>query len=434
MAIHHLLRETEVEESAGIITYIDFVAAFDSIYHSYMLESLKKYGVPLKYIRLVSAIYQHATVRVRLQEKGGNRSYSRNIPVRRGAIQGDIPSPIVFLVALDRLLKDHGGLSTGINVTNELMLSDLEFADDAALANDDTVAASQRLTSLSEHAKPAGMKISVPKTKVQHIRWKPKVAPTTEADIANLPKEKKFKFECESCEMTYPTNHGLAVHRGRWCKRSRRAKKPSRKGTVADRIISRMKVEEHQKTLPTVKMGQEELENTSSFVYLGAEVPGDGDQKVTLKHRCDIAWARFNEYRTVLTSTKLPVKLRIRLYAALVISTMIYGSSAWLFEEKLRRSLNGINSKMLAAITKRTIHEEAREPTFNVVNHVLKRRRAYLGHILRMEPHRAVRRYLLELNPNEAPFIPGSLLDDTDYETVDQMLNDADNRTLWHMD
>ena len=176
MAIHRLLRDTEAEnQTAGVITYIDFVAAFDSINHSYMLESLKQYDVPLKYVRLVSAIYRNAAIRVRLQEVGGARSYSRAVPVRRGAIQGDIPSPVVFLVALDRLLREHGGLDTGLPITPDLMLSDLEFADDAALGNEDTEDASERVTHLNEHAGlEAGMSISVPKTKAQHIRHKQK--------------------------------------------------------------------------------------------------------------------------------------------------------------------------------------------------------------------------------------------------------------------
>ena len=59
MAIHRLLRDIEnSDETADIITYIDFVAAFDSINHSYMLESLKQYDVPLKCMRLVNAIYK----------------------------------------------------------------------------------------------------------------------------------------------------------------------------------------------------------------------------------------------------------------------------------------------------------------------------------------------------------------------------------------
>ena len=432
MAIHHLLERTGVGESAGVITYIDFVAAFDSIYHSYMLESLKQYGVPLKYVRLVRAIYQHAAVRVRIQEKGGGRSYSRCIPVRRGAIQGDIPSPIAFLVALDRLLKEHGGLDTGIRLTDELLLSDLEFADDAALPNENTDDASVRLTELNVHAEPAGMSISVPKTKVQHLRKKPKVSPTTEEDIANLPAEKKFKFECPACGMTYPTQHGLNVHRGRrFCKGSKTAKKPSRRGTVADRIISRIKVDEYQKSLPTVKMGNQELENVYTFDYLGSAIAGDGDQQVALKNRSDIAWGRFNDNRTTVTSTKLSVELRVRLHVALTVSTLAYGSSAWLLDDSMKRTLNGISSKMLSTITRRSIHEEAREPTFSVIDYVLKRRRSYLGHILRMDPQRAVRRYLLELNPRVAPFIPGSLLDDTNCESVEELMNHAEDRSYW---
>ena len=61
-------------------------------------------------------------------------------------------------------------------------------------------------------------------------------------------------------------------------------------GTVADRLITKMKVEKHQDLLPKVKMGSNELDNVYSHVYLAAEIAGDGDQQVTLRHRCDIAW------------------------------------------------------------------------------------------------------------------------------------------------
>ena len=62
------------------------------------------------------------------------KSYSRNIDVRRGVIQGDIPSPVCFLVALDKLLKDHGNPpNSGIQLTPALHLASLEYADDAAM-------------------------------------------------------------------------------------------------------------------------------------------------------------------------------------------------------------------------------------------------------------------------------------------------------------
>ena len=144
--------------------YIDFVAAFDSIYHSYMLESMKRYGVPLKYIRLVAEIYKNASVRVRLQEKGGHRSYSRNIPIRRGAIQGDIPSPVVFLIALDRLQKEYGSLHTGIRITEQLTLSELAFADDAALGNQNTRC---ELENYSSERRSPGSLICIPTNSYQ---------------------------------------------------------------------------------------------------------------------------------------------------------------------------------------------------------------------------------------------------------------------------
>ena len=168
--------------------------------------------------------------------------------------------------------------------------------------------------------------------------------------------------------MTYLTKHGLGVHKGRWCPGHKEGKKPSRKGTVADRIVSRTKVDKYQKDIPKVKLGDKELDNVYSFVYLGAEIAGDGDQEVTVKHRTDIACGRFGEYRKVLTSAKLAIPARIRLYKSLVISTMIYGSSAWLLTERIKQKINGVSSKFLFQITKRSIHEEAGNPTFNVLS------------------------------------------------------------------
>ena len=62
-AINHLLSQAEDDtKSLGVITYIDFSAAFDSILHSYLFNALNEYGVPAKYCRLVKAIYDSAMV------------------------------------------------------------------------------------------------------------------------------------------------------------------------------------------------------------------------------------------------------------------------------------------------------------------------------------------------------------------------------------
>ena len=120
------------------------------------------------------------------------------------------------------------------------------------------------------------------------MRPTPRMSETTERDIVNLPPEKAFKFECTNCGMTYPAKHGLAVHKI-WKKKN--TKKPSRKGTVADRIVNKMKVVQHQSTLEKVLLGTNELQNVYSFTYLGAEISGDGNHETPLKHCSDVAWA-----------------------------------------------------------------------------------------------------------------------------------------------
>ena len=431
--INHLLKTAEQEVSQCVMTYIDFTAAFDSIKHSYLISALKEYNVPLKYCRLVKLIYDSAAMRVRIQEVGGKKSYSRNINIRRGVIQGDIPSPVCFLVALDKLLKDHGQLDKGILISTNLSISELDYADDCALPSPNSTTASERLTNLDTNAqREAGMVISIPKTKAQHIMKQPKMPDTTEVDVQNLPEDKQFKFRCEFCDMTYPTKHGLAVHQGRWCKKRKTSKKPSRKGTVADRIIKRMKTEVHQATLPKVHINNSELENVYSFTYLGADIPADGNPEVAVQHRTNIAWGRFGEYRTTLLSTKLPRSTRVRLYRTLIgQTTMIYGCEAWSFTEKIKKKINGVNSKMLSQITKRTIHQEAASPTFNIVGYIRKQRWSYLGHIIRLDPNRALRKFVIDLAPEEAPFTEGSLTADSHFSTKEELINAANNRVEW---
>ena len=155
-----------------------------------------------------------------------------------------------------------------------------------------------------------------------------------------------------------------------------------------------MKTEDHQATLPKVHINNNELENVYSFIYLGADIPADGDPEVAVQHRTNIAWGRFAEYRTTLQSTKLPRSTRVRLYKTLIgQTTMIYGCEAWSFTDNIKKKINGVNSKMLSQITKRAIHQEATSPTFNIVGYIRKQRWSYLGHIVRLDPNHALRKF-----------------------------------------
>ncbi len=75
---------------------------------------------------------------------------------------------------------------------------------------------------------------------------------------------------------------------------------------------------------------------------------------------------------------------------------------SWKMTEKVKRKLNGAASKMLATITGRTIQEEARNPTINVVMKARYRRWSWLGHVLRMPEHRLVRQVLRQTYSRDA--------------------------------
>ena len=59
---------------------------------------------------------------------------------------------------------------------------------------------------------------------------------------------------------------------------------------------------------------------------------------------------------------------------------------------------------MLSQIKKRSIHEEAKHPTFNVINHIKARRFEYLGHILRLDNDRTLKSLLIQSNARYSPF------------------------------
>ena len=60
------------------------------------------------------AIYSKANAVVRVQKADGSHTYSRSFDVRRGVLQGDIFSPLCFIVALSRIMgRDAQATSRG---------------------------------------------------------------------------------------------------------------------------------------------------------------------------------------------------------------------------------------------------------------------------------------------------------------------------------
>ena len=115
----------------AVVTFIDYRAAFDTISHRFLDESLTAAGVQPKIRRIVKAIYAEATGMVRLRLPSGETLCSEPFPVRRGVIQGDIFSLQGFTLGLDRIFRLHdiAGQSIGGPFLGDVTASKLEYAD-----------------------------------------------------------------------------------------------------------------------------------------------------------------------------------------------------------------------------------------------------------------------------------------------------------------
>ena len=111
-----------------------------------------------------------------------------------------------------------------------------------------------------------------------------------------------------------------------------------------------------------------EVDNVWTFKYLVSRFRADGDQTCDIKARITAATTTFDKMRNIWSARSTPLRLKLRFYTTGVCSKLSYGSEDWRLDERTITMLNGANSRMMARITGRTVHEESdAEKTFDLV-------------------------------------------------------------------
>ena len=169
------------------------------------------------------------------------------------------------------------------------------------------------------------------------------------------------------------------------------------------------------------------------FVYLGSKFSGWGEQVRDVKHRIAIGYQRFSEMYRIWSCDWADWALKKRLFMVYIQSTVLHGCETWRMDGKTERALNGFNSGCMAKMTGRTIHEEASNPTYNLVAAAYERRRTWLGHVLRMEEGRYAKLALqatFEADRNVSSSLVGRLVAGTDTTWAD-LEELAGDQTEW---
>ena len=138
-----------------------------------------------------------------------------------------------------------------------ILISKFEYADDAALVDENAPLASTRATALATPGSMtvAAMLISIKKSKAMHVNRSMRVDATTEANVATL----GLSHKCDSCGREFTKQRGLRLHMARWCGGGRTQR--SRLGTMTDKAVKKAKRRVAEAALDRVYVRNEALDN-----------------------------------------------------------------------------------------------------------------------------------------------------------------------------
>ena len=149
-----------------------------------------------------------------------------------------------------------------------------------------------------------------------------------------------------------------------------------------------------------VVVGNVELDNVDSFIYLGQSISMNGDRDAEIKRRIKLAWSAFGRLHTVMKSS-LPICLKSKTFNQCVLPVLTYGSETWCLNvkqtNKLRCAQRAMERRMLGVSLKdRKRNEWIRKMTkvTDVIERVKKLKWQWAGHIARREDGRWTREIL----------------------------------------
>ena len=174
--------------SSLYVNFIDFEKAFDSVHHATLWSILRSYGFPEKVINILSSMYADNRCCVR---HGG--LHSEWFQVKSGVRQGCVISPLLFLVAIDWVMKRAtADKARGITWKAFTCLEDEDFADDIALISHSQKDMQEKTSRIETEAGSVGLKISHGKSKIMRMNTR------SRADVVvkgkGLENVKEFKY------------------------------------------------------------------------------------------------------------------------------------------------------------------------------------------------------------------------------------------------
>lgn len=149
----------------GILLFLDFEKAFDSIEYNFMFKTLEKFNFGSKFIGMIKTLYNKPTFKLK-----NNGWMSKPCTMQRGIRQGCPVSALLFILVLEILAvqiksdNEIKGLSFQKNYATDDSIKMIQHADDCRSMVKDIKSLTKVLKTISEFSRVAGPKLNIEKT------------------------------------------------------------------------------------------------------------------------------------------------------------------------------------------------------------------------------------------------------------------------------
>ena len=164
-SILDIMEYTKTFNIQGILLFIDFEKAFDSLEWNFIFKCLEIFGFGHSLVRWVKTFYNNVSSCII-----NNGSFSANFELSRGVRQGDPLSPYLFVIAIETLAA---AIRTSTDIKGiKLDLEEwkiVQYADDFTAFLSDLTSAQNLFKLLDRFGKLSGLKINYTKTEAMWI-------------------------------------------------------------------------------------------------------------------------------------------------------------------------------------------------------------------------------------------------------------------------
>jgi len=158
--LQDLIDQINTKNEAAAFIFLDQEKAFDRMSHSYMVKTLRHFGLGENSIQWVQIIYKNCNARVKV-----NGFISDSFKIERGVRQGCPLSSLLYVLCAETLsleINNNAGIK-GIKI-NEHVHKDLEYADDMSIAITSLESLEVVFDVLARYEKATNSKINIDKT------------------------------------------------------------------------------------------------------------------------------------------------------------------------------------------------------------------------------------------------------------------------------